>query len=297
MSKRKKPPNAFGELARRVLVRSSAEVAINCRKHICPIFRPRNAMEPELFGTGVFLALGNRRFVLTAAHVFGPVGQGHQELHIPNHQTGKLTELVGTYVRSKPDDGENPNDLNDVGVVLLEENLASQIDDDSFVKISAVDVHDVGSFQRPYLAMGFPWRVSPKADRRSRIVKASDQSYAANLLSHDKLVKLGVRPDTHLLLRYAKRHSKTELGRDLTAPDPDGMSGGPLWRVEPLNGDSPSAYLVGIILRWYRSQGGLLAIRMPVVLAAIEQLCPDVAGLIPRSQTLTIQVTTPPLDS
>ncbi len=252
-------------------------------------------MEPELIGTGVFFAVGNMRFVLTAAHIFGAAGVGHQELHIPNYRTGKLTELLGTYVRSKPDDGEDKNDLNDVGVVLLEKSLAAQIEDDSFVKLSSVDVDDTGNFQRPYLAMGYPWRVSPKADRRSRVVTALDRSYAANLLGHERLVKLGVRPDTHFLLQYAKRHAHTEFGQEITAPDPDGMSGGPLWRVEPFAEQGQKSCLVGIILKWFRLQGGLLVVRLPVVLAAIEQLCPDLANLIPRTRTLAIEVTTPPL--
>lgn len=297
MSKRKTIHRSVGEFAVQLMVRAAGDAALKRRKHICPIFRPKNAMEPELIGTGVFLAVGNRRFVLTASHVFGPHGAGHQELHIPNDQTGKLTELVGVYVRSKPEGGRDVDDLNDVGVVLLADTLAAQIEDDNFVRISSVDVDDIGNFHRPYLAMGYPWRVSPKANHRTKMVTASDRSYAADLLSHAELVKFGVRPDTHFLLRYAKRHSRTEFGRDITAPDPDGMSGGPLWRVEPLNSDGEQAFLVGIVIKWYRLQGGLLAIRMPVILAAIEQLCPDVAELIPRSRTLGIQVTSAPLNS
>lgn len=252
-------------------------------------------MEPELIGTGVFFSIGHRRFVLTAAHVFGPTGKGHQELLIPSYSTGTLTELVGTYVRSKPNGGAGADDSNDVGIVLLDDGFAEQIDTDSFVKLDLVDVDDIGDFQRPYMAMGYPWRVSPKVCRRSKMAKATPFSYAAELLKDEHLLKQGLSPHSHFLLRYAKRHSRNESGRDITAPDPHGMSGGPLWRIEPSNDQGATSRLVGIIIEWHRREGGLLAVRLPVALAGIGQLCPDIAHLIPQTRTLDIKITSPPL--
>lgn len=265
------------------------------RAHVTPIYRAKSATEPELIGTGVFFAIGDRRFVLTASHVFGPPGEGHQCLYIPSHRTGNLTELVGTYVRSNPDKSSGGNDTNDVGIVLLDEGLAEQIEIGAFVTPDLVDVNDIGDFAMPYMAMGFPWRVSPKVCRRSRTAKASIFSYTSELLKHERLQERGLNPQTHFLLRYAKRHSRDRTGRDITAPDPHGLSGGPLWRLEPLNRHGESSRLVGIVIEWDRKEAGLLAFRLPLILAGIGQICPELSHLIPKSETLAIQITTPPL--
>lgn len=252
-------------------------------------------MEPELIGTGVFLAIGNRRFVFTAAHVFGPPGEGSQHLYIPSDRTGNLTELLGTHVRSKSNEDSSEHDTNDVGIVLLDDDLAGQINPDSFVRIDSVDVDDIGDFQRPYMAMGFPWRVSPKVCLRSRMATATHWSYATELLRNEDLLKLGLGRKSHFLLRYAKRHSRNESGRDITAPHPQGVSGGPVWRLDQINDRDQTSRLVGIVIEWREEVGGLLATRLPMTLAGIGQLCPDIAHLIPRTRTLAIEITSPPL--
>lgn len=295
MAKRKKKHDPLKVAISNQIFSTARSEAKHLRNYICPIYRPRTATEPELIGTGVFLAIGERRFVLTAAHVFGPVGEGHRQLLIPSHTTGHLTELAGTYVRSKTSENPGADDTNDVGIVLLGHDLVQEISTHAFVSLELVDVDDIGDLRRAYVAMGFPWRVSPRVCRRSKVAKATVYSYASELLKHEKWSSLGLTPASHFLLRYAKRHSRNESGRDMTAPDPHGMSGGPLWRLEVSDDRSTACRFVGIIIEWRKEHGGLLAVRIPIVLAGIAQLCPDIVHLIPQAQTLDITITSSPL--
>jgi hypothetical protein len=297
MAKRKKRHDPLKVAVSNQIFRIAKAEAKHLSNFICPIYRPKTATEPELIGTGVFLAIGNRKFVLTAGHVFGPPGQGHHQLLIPSHTTGNLTELVGIHVRSKTNQDPRADDTNDVGIVLLEDGLAQQVATDAFVSLELVDVDDIGDFLRAYVAMGFPWRVSPRVCRRSKVARATIFNYASELLKHERWCNLGLTPRSHFLLRYAKRHSRNESGRDMTAPDPHGMSGGPLWRIEVSEGRPTACRLVGIVIEWRKECGGLLAVRMPIVFAGIAQLCPEVAHLIPQTRTLDILITSPPLST
>lgn|GEM_PF-2974522 len=301
MAKRKKRNNAYRFLISSLvnnLVFGRAKIEASKRKaHVCPIYRAKLSTEPELIATGIFFSIGDRKFVLTASHVFGSSDEGHQYLYIPSHRTRDLTELVGTYIRSTKDKSADANDTNDIGIVLLHEELAAQIESSAFVTMDMVDVYDIGDFTKPYMAMGFPWRVSPKVCRRSRTATASIFSYLSELLGHEKLLKRGLSSRTHFLLRYAKRHSRDHTGRDITVPDPHGLSGGPLWRIEPLNSDGETSRLVGIVIEWDREEGGLLAFRLPLILAGIGQICPEIAHLIPESETVAVKITTPLLIS
>jgi len=295
MSKRRKRRDPSKEAVSCQVLQMARTDAEERVVHICPIYRPKTQKEPELIGTGFFLAFGERKFLLTAAHVFGPAGEGYQELWIPNPRTGNLTELVGTYARSKPNGGSTENDQNDVGIVLLAQRLAEQIEPESFITSSFLDCDDMGDFRYPYVAMGFPWRKSPRICRRSRVASATPCSYASELLRDEHLKSLGLDSRSHLFLRYDKRHSRSEYRRDLTAPDPHGMSGGPLWRLEPGSGHATRSLLVGIIIEWRKPPGGLLAVRLPIALAGIAKLCPEIANQIPQTQTLPIDITSPPL--
>lgn len=295
MAKKKKKRNPFKLLQSYFVLQAANREASKRITHICPIYRPNTVLEPELIGTGVFLAIGNKRFVLTAAHVFGPAGEGHQMLYIPSHTSGNLTELAGTYLRSMPNDDVKRGDSSDVGIVLLDDTLTEQITPESFISLSMVDVDDVGNLRRPYLVMGFPWRVSPKVCRRTRIATAKAFSYATELFNNEHLQNLGLSPASHFFLRYAKRHSRNQHGQDLTAPDPHGLSGGPVWRMEPADVQGETSKLAGIIIEWHRNEGGILAFRLPLVLAGIGQICPEIAHLIPQARTVNIVITSPPL--
>ena len=155
-----------------------------------------------------------------------------------------------------------------------------------------VDVDDIGKPGATYIAMGYPATKNAKIDTKEKTLKRRPASYTANILPSGKLDGLGVHSGSHLLIAFEKRHSRDRAGRDITAPDPFGMSGGPLWRFDVFS-DVPGTRLVGMLIEWKSEAGGILAVRLPVVLAGIARNYPSLTEFIPKTSTVQVDVQSP----
>ena len=260
-------------------------------KYITAIYRVDAASNPEQFGTGVFLNVADQYFLVTAAHVLDD--NKDSTLYIPSNKSGNLVTLEGPSFKSIADGGDRNNDRTDVGVVVLKPELVNEIGRDSFLPVSMTDVDDTGKQGDIYIAMGYPAKKNEKVDLVKNTFKRSPASYTANILPDEKLAAIGVQRGSHLLLAFKKRHSRDTAGRDITAPDPYGMSGGPLWRFDIYTGQKPASRLVGILIEWRDEVGGILAIRIPIVLAGIAHQFPKLADFIPKTSTVNVSVNTP----
>jgi hypothetical protein len=83
---------------------------------------------------------------------------------------------------------------------------------------------------------------------------------------------LGVAEPFHALMGFDKERS-VDLEGPRIPPDPNGMSGGGLWRFASLRGgpEAPNP-LVGVLIEWRGS--ALIATRTAVLLSAIRDLVP-----------------------
>ena len=139
-----------------------------------------------------------------------------------------------------------------------------------------------------------PWVPASKnkdIDKQRRSFKRKPASYSSNILPPSTLGKLGVEPASHLLLGFDKKKSRNTAGRTITAPDPNGMSGGPLWRFEIYKDQKLTSRLVGILIEWRTEVKGMLAIRMPILLAGIAYNYPHLIHVIPKTRTVGVMVT------
>jgi hypothetical protein len=123
-------------------------------KHICAIYRVDAAANPEQFGTGVFLNVGDHYFLVTAAHVLD--NNDDSTLYIPSNKSGDLVILEGASFKSVADGGDRNDDRTDVGVVVLKSDLEDEIGRDSFLSVALTDVDDIGKQGDIYIAMGYP---------------------------------------------------------------------------------------------------------------------------------------------
>jgi len=260
-------------------------------KHISPIYRVDAAGNPEQFGTGVFLNVGDHYFLVTAAHVLDD--NDDSTLYIPGNKSGDLVILEGASFKSVADGGDRNDDRTDVGVVVLKSDLVDEIGRDSFLPVSMTDVDDIGKHGDIYIAMGYPAKKNEKVNLAKKTFKRRPACYTANILPDAKLAEIGVHRGSHLLLGFKKRHSRDTTGRDITAPDPYGMSGGPLWRFDIYTDQKPASRLVGILIEWRDEIAGILAVRMPIVLAGIAHQYPKLAGSIPKTTTVSVTVIMP----
>ena len=260
-------------------------------KYITAIYRVDAAGNPEQFGTGVFLNVGDQYFLVTAAHVLDD--NKDSTLYIPSNQSGNLVILEGASFKSVADGEDRNNDRTDVGVVVLKSDLVDEIGRDSFLPAAMTDVDDIGKQGDIYIAMGYPAQKNGKVDLVKKNFKRRPASYTANILPDEKLAAIGVHRGSHLLLSFKKRHSRDTTGKDITAPDPYGMSGGPLWRFDIYTGQQPTSRLVGILIEWRDEVAGILAVRVPIVLAGIAHQFPKLGDCIPKITTVSISVKMP----
>lgn len=280
-------------LAEYMIQKIAAEAEIQSRKllkHICAIYRVDDKRNPEQYGTGIFLNIGNHYFLITAAHVLD--NNSSSMLYIPGNKSGKLVFLDGEALKSVAEAGDRNNDRTDVGIIVLKSDLVDEIGNDAFLPISMADVDDIGKKGDIYIAMGYPAKRNEKVNLAERTFKRRPISYTANILPDEKLSAVGVHRGSHLLLSFKKRHSHDNSGRDITAPDPHGMSGGPLWRFDVYKKQQPASRLVGILIEWRDEVAGILAVRIPVLLAGIAHHLPGLKKFIPTTKTVAVEVTT-----
>ena len=257
-------------------------------KFISAIYRVDNVDNPEQFGTGVLLVIHDHYFLVTAAHVLDD--NTGSTLYIPGNQSGKLEMLTGGSFRSVADGGNRDNDRTDVGVVALKSDLVDKIGCDSFLPVSMTDVDDIGKAGEIYIAMGYPATKNTKVNLVEKTFKRHVISCTANILPGKDLEKIGVSSASHLLLGFDKKHVKNTQGKDMTAPDPYGISGGPLWRFDIYTKQNPASRLVGILIEWRKEVKGMLAVRIPVLIAGMAVRYPQLKSFLPQTTTVNVQV-------
>jgi len=285
---KKRTKDPLAEFMIQDIAAQAKDEAKDLLKHISAIYRVNSISQPEQSGTGILLHIGDRHFLLTAAHVLDDTED--YDLFIPSNRSGALIPLEGDSFKSVAPGGNREDDLIDIAVVSLKPQTVDEIGSDSFLSISMVDVDDIGEQGATYIAMGYPGKKNAKANWGKRKYKRIPISYTANILPEEKLSGMGLRRASHLLISFKKRHSRNDAGRDITAPDPDGMSGGPLWRLNTYSDEKPSSRLVGILIKWCTEVGGILTVRLPILLTAIALHCPELAGLVPKTRTLRVCV-------
>lgn len=285
MAKRKKR-DSLKDFVIHHLAQGSADASKGLLKYLRPIYKADSAGEPELIGSGVLIAAGEHHFFVTAAHVLDQ--EARPTFYIPTESTGELAVLEGDSVHSTSSRPDRADDLIDIAVVHLRLNLVEALGSEIFLSPADIDLDDVGDPTRVYIAMGYPWRKNLTKNRDTKRMRSSVSSYAANVLPPETLEAAGLTRKSHLLLKYRKRHSRNLAGRDVTAPDPHGMSGGALWKFDPYGLPAKVTQLVGILIEWKRPEGGLLVVRMPVIFAAITRLCPQIEADLPVPSSVNI---------
>lgn len=258
------------EFVIRLLAQRAAAKSYLLQRHVAPIYRVDSNNEPEHFGTCVFLTYGEKKFLVTAAHVLD--AKKDTSLYIPCGEHGILAKIEGSFFQSVPLDGNRQNYNIDIGIVTLDSGISCQISNNSFIPFSAIDTNIAETQSNIYIAMGYPWRKNGNLNRTTRKIRPWLASYAANSLPLPSLPAKEIHANSHLFIRYKKEHSKNTEGQELTAPDPHGMSGGALWRYDSSSSHNQTPRLVGILTEWHKNHRGLLAVRMTSILRAMEQI-------------------------
>lgn len=227
-----------------------------------PIYLQNSRGQFELVGSSVLIRIATQSFLITAAHVMDDAKE--QPLFV-----GGTDSLINPeaqfYSTRKPLSGDRKDDKLDLSVVPLSEDIVNKLGHSClFLGLDDIDAHERSEPTSGYIIIGYPGTKQPKQ-------KGNQLDYIPMFLGtigvpFNEYDPCGINPNTNLLLRFTKNrvHNKHRLE---TAPDPHGMSGGGVWRVD---GSVGRVQLVAI-QHEYLHRGHL-------ILATKIGLCFDVIG-------------------
>lgn len=242
-----------------------------------PVYRTEGGL-PVSEGSGVLFALGEIRFLLTAAHVLEHLRDGGltaQAGGVLAYIGGDVTYLYDTTQRQP---GE---DLVDVRIVRLtgQDWLSTPLA--GFLRWDELDHEPAIPQRHAFALLGYPSSKQPARPRGT-----SMEAYAYRLLGLECDIsvyrKEGANPDLSLLIGFDKRRTWSPEGQ-VTAPHLYGASGCGLWRFGRRMRDATEPQrLSAIAVRWERHAKvkHVRGTRIRPILAAIAQRYPDARSIM-----------------
>lgn len=234
-----------------------------------------NSNRSELIGSGVLIRIGNRTFLLTVAHVADFNSQGR--LLIPGKD--RFMSPGGLYsVMNLPPSGNRNDDKLDVAYVCLENESADNLHSD----FKILDHQDLSLEEEPsrrmiYTFAGFPWR---KSRSSAEAIGTVFNTMEGIEIQRHEYEALGRNRSQHIIVRFnRKRTFSDRLQRVVTAPLPNGLSGGGVyaWSEEALKNWPVRLPLVGIANTFMPDKCLLIATRLYVYFRCIFHSHPELA--------------------
>ncbi len=270
------------------LAQQTAEQALELiLPHTLPIFSINTTLQPEFEGTGVLLRIGKVYFLISAAHVFDALRTGACAI-IPEYGDLSLTQ---DHVLTSPRVGTiRSYDPFDLGYSVLTAEQVTAIGAHRFLSRFDLAPQESAARTAPYLLVGYT--------ARDAIPNRSAYSYrvpATRLLTlpagATTYTRCKVKPESHLALKFIPREITGPHGKG-EPPSFIGMSGGGVWRVNPLHtySETNRPKLVSIFTeRPQAYRKCLMTTRIELLLAMIRDRMPELEEFIPRSPLLKVK--------
>jgi Trypsin-like peptidase domain len=249
-------------------------------RHLVPLFHGESR-RPSVCGTSTFIAIDRVRYLVTAAHVLDEneaIHFGHGIITGPT--TGRVVST------SIPPGGTRANDRLDVAVLRLADEQADRLvaigrEPISVPVWNADDQHTPG---QTYVFSGYP-ASRAEFNRRERTVDLGPMSAKCVVEGEPAFGRAGVDPRTHIVAQFDRRRMMGQEGRQVTAPGPWGMSGGPVWTARP---DSDELALVGIGIEYLERQNVLVGTRIGAAIALLRASDPETCSTLPTPRFFTV---------
>ena len=238
-------------------------------QYVISLYCQPRGKRPVHAGTAVLLRAHGRDFLVSAAHVLS-APKGLFYYVSPNVKR----TLSGRLLRSKPVAGET-SDLIDIATLMLQAPGLPPYPD--VEKLSGDAVTLIGDETALldddiYLATGMP-KSRSHANPKTNQIKVEAFSLVSQKAPQSTYQSLKLNPDHHLAL-VLERAESTELnGSSRVFPDPDGMSGSPVWRLPSKTNGLLLPQLVAILIEFHKTERALVATR-------IRQVARQMAALV-----------------
>ena len=252
------------------------------RDCVIPLYGVDENNSPEAVGSGVLLEIGPMTFLATATHVF--TDNPDTTFYYPGKEA--LEELTGTRLGGSRDE-------EDVSVMLLNDNIANNLAwEYAALPVYFAEMNDVTQEGDHYSLLGVP-EESTRVDGSAVKVRAKRLLYTGKASDQRTYRKCGVRDVSHIVINHSKKKARNADGKKVKAPLLNCMSGGAVWKRRKVGATVPgipSVALVGITIEKHEQHAAVVATRINFAMEIIRSEYPALAGLIPTSSTVRINV-------
>lgn len=211
--------------------------------YTCTLFKDLDFYKQH--GTGVFVKIGTKHFLFSAAHVF----DDFEKLFIPIEQGKTLLKPGGKIIINKPKKNRKDDEL-DVGILILDDLSVKQLSIDySFAESSNIEINHSSSDSTNYIIFGYPSTWSKKSHSRNSFhtVPFFNITKSVSLKEYEKLNR---NECLNLVVEYDRKNTPNLKSKTISyGPDLFGISGCGLWYINLLDLKS-CPKLIGIMNEW-----------------------------------------------
>ena len=199
-------------------------------KHVVPMC-VEHRRKPQVVGTGFLVAVNERHFLITAAHVLDKLEDNLPYFFPSGPHTTRL--VAGDVIKSVVPEGRTRDDDKlDVGVVVLSgDNLPPY---PGFLT-EAMEIERVAAWvtdrtSANYAISGFA-ASQGKPNPVTRKFAPLMNVHLTSSISAERYLQLGLDLHTHIAMAFDKKANFDTSGKRIDFPHPSGMSGSPVWQL------------------------------------------------------------------
>jgi hypothetical protein len=233
------------------------------------LFARRSNRLPQLIGSACIVRIRDRDFMVTAAHVL---------------RENKASNLFGGTRTLRPLEGGSiyRSDEVDIGVIPIEPVMHDALLDVHRLRPEDTDVDDIPEPGVLYTFTGYPSSRN-KPNLHAKEISNQPTLFTGRSAPLGWYRRLDIAPETHVATRFRLQKARDLRTREHGAPAPQGMSGGPVWRIgrpTDIGAGLIAERVIGVGIE-YR-QETFIGIRIAFAFAIIASVAPELAQLLPR---------------
>ena len=254
-----------------------------------PLYEGKSAnYTPEGTGTGFVVQVGPYKKLITARHVTDRLTD--KRFYVPHN--GQLRPFNCHIHRFGQADTDPSQDPLDISVIDLDEQQADQLRQFHFFGLEDFEHQHGLSANCHYAFVGYP---SSKNDGNFKTTELSAHLFrycgvSTTIANHTLLNR---QPETHVCIDFSKKSIDTD-GKRFTAPNPYGISGGPVWALgtapQIINASNTATPLIAGMGIEFR-KNTLIAVRGCLILQVIRDLHSDLMDVIKPCPYVRLQHT------
>lgn len=214
-------------------------------RHVVPVFHAPDDSELQPAGSGVLARLGDRAYLISAAHV---LDHCHTGVFVP-HRNGSIEPLVNpTVVTGRPSGTTREDDRIDIGFVRLTADETEAVGLERTLDLDVVSGPPMPSVTTLFLVLGFPLR-DHSMDPSAGTMTGELTSFMTGMADQMAYRRADIDERSQLLLRLDRRviGTKNAVG---APPEMKGISGGGVWpvRIDVDRPEDQTPLFAGIVI-------------------------------------------------